>query len=97
MMGSYRHEIRLANGVAIPKFRVNLLMYPNLPGERDVPDPAAAPILLRFASGIAVWPAIIPHDERTRLPLLGMQGIREAALEFEIDAGATPMVAQMRN
>jgi hypothetical protein len=94
-LGLYQHQIALAKGIRFLKFRANLLVYPNLRGQRDVPDPTVSPVELQFPSGVAVWRASVPYDDRTRLPLFGVQGIREAAVKFEIDAGATPMVARM--
>jgi len=32
-----------------------------------------------------VWPSAFPGGERFRLPLLGMQGLREVGAQLEID------------
>jgi hypothetical protein len=81
----HRMGIRLASGAIIPKYRVNLLAYPSLPGQRDQPDASAAPAMLRLATGVGVLPPRSALASRFRLPLLGMLGLREAGLSLEID------------
>lgn len=78
-------HVRVPGGRLLTKFRVNLLLYPNLPGFRDRPDTTATPVPLRFASGILVWPTRSATVGRVRLPLLGMRGLHEIGATVTID------------
>ena len=81
--GIHQH-VRVGSAI-LPKYRAHLLALPNLAGYRDIPDPLAAPVLIRFQTGIVVWPTSLPGGDRFRLPLLGMLGLREVGAHLEID------------
>jgi hypothetical protein len=85
LMGKSQFELVLTSTTRFRKWQASLVIQPNMPGQRDTPDSSAIPIHLPFASGFAIWTSNVPYDRRTRLPLLGMQGLHEFGAILEID------------